>query len=76
MIQITVCCSWEGNPPKKPPTQIKPVCTNSVLPTFGLFLEGKRGSLHTVSKIVCANSVFILVGGFLGVPCGRKFSHT
>ena len=42
--------SREGNPPKKPPTQIKIVCTNSLRKLFCLFsacFTGKEGTVCT-----------------------------
>ena len=51
--------SREGDPPKKPPTQIKTVCTNSVRKLFCLFsayFKGKRGAICiNCPEIVCAN---------------------
>ena len=66
--------SREGDPPKKPPTQIKTVCTNSLRKLFCLFsayFKGKKGdSLYKLSqnclRKLFVQTVFIWVGGFLG----------
>ena len=51
--------SREGDPPKKPPTQIKTVCTNSLRKLFCLFSAyflRERGTVCThCPEIVCAN---------------------
>ena len=56
--------------PKKPPTQIKTVCTNSLRKLCCLFsacFKGKRGIVCTnCPEIVCANCDFIWVGLFFG----------
>ena len=64
----------EGDPPKKPPTQIKTVCTNSLHKLFCLFsayFKGKRGdNLYKLSRNclrkLFVQTVFIWVGDFLG----------
>ena len=53
----------EGNPPKKPPTQIKTTCTNNLhklfLPVFCLFKRDKGGTIcANCSEIVCTNGDF------------------
>ena len=68
------CAIWkvsrEGDPPKKPPTQIKRVrkqFAQIISASFLLILKGKRGTVCTnCAEIVCANCVFIWVGGFWG----------
>ena len=62
--------SREGDPPQKPPTQIKTVCTNSLRKLVCLFsaffFKGKGGQfVQTVPKLF-AQTVFIWVGGFWG----------
>ena len=60
--------------PKKPPTQIKIVCTNSLCKFFRLFLlifKGKGGTICTncpeiVVRKLFVQTVFIWVGGFFG----------
>ena len=74
VLHVSVQNSREGDPPKKPPTQIKTVCTNSLRKLFCLFsayLKGeKRDSLHKLSRNclrkLFVQTVFIWVGGFLG----------
>ena len=55
--------SREEDPPRKPPTQIKTVCTNSLRKLFCLFLlilKGKRGTVCTnCPEIVCANCFYL-----------------
>ena len=73
--QSLVPQNWrEGDPPKKPPTQKKTVCTNSLRKLFCLFsayLKGKRGdNLYRLSRNclrkLFVQTVFIWVGGFFG----------
>ena len=66
--------SREGDPPKKPPTQIKTVCTNSLGKLFCLFfmfvLKGKGDNLYKLSRNslrkLFVQTVFIWVGVFWG----------
>ena len=54
--------SREGDPPKKPPTQIKTVCTDSLRKLFCLFsayFKGEKGdSLHKLSRN-CLRKLFL-----------------
>ena len=66
--------SRAGDPPKKPPTQTKTVCTNSLRKLFCLFsahFKGKRGTVCTnCPEIVCANclcKLFLFGRVFFGV---------
>ena len=72
--RFTPSLSRESNPPKKSPTQIETVCTNSLRKLFRLFsayFKGKNGEqfVQTVPKLfaqtVCANC-FYLGGWFFG----------
>ena len=78
--------SREGDPPKKPPTQIKRVCTNSLCKQgfclFSAYFKGKRSG-QFVDKTDPRNclcklfvqTLFIWVGGFLGGSRKLPFSE-
>ena len=67
------CTSWREDPPKKPPTQIKTVCTNSLRKQFRDSLcklspfpfKISRKQTKEFAQTVCANC-FYLGGWFFG----------
>ena len=73
--------SKESREPKKPPTQIKRVCTNSLRKLFCLFsvyCKGERGTICTnCPEIVCANCLcklflFGWVVFWVGLPFAKE----